>query len=88
MPLMNGTGPLGNGPGSGRGYGMCAGSRRDFDPRTRPGLQGRGGMKMRRRMRGRSAMDRKTALEQEASWLERRLDWIRQQASGSAEQRK
>ncbi|MFP5211593.1 MAG: DUF5320 domain-containing protein [Acidobacteriota bacterium] len=81
MPFMDGTGPLGNGPGSGRRFGQCAGAQADLGSATQQRLQGRG-MRMQRRLRGRAAAEQMTALEQEAGWLERRLDWIRQQASG------
>lgn len=80
MPFMDGTGPQGKGPGSGRRFGQCAGAQADFDLTTQQQMQGRG-MRMQRRLRGRAAVNQMTALEQEAGWLERRLNWVRQQAS-------
>jgi hypothetical protein len=70
MPLMDGTGPLGEGPGSGRGRGTCAGARRGM----RWGLgRGRGAA---------GTQDQKTALAQQAGFLERQLDRIKRQLSG------
>jgi len=37
MPRFDGTGPLGRGPGTGRGRGMCAGVSTLCDPRRPPG---------------------------------------------------
>jgi hypothetical protein len=77
MPFMDGTGPLGNGPGSGRGRGMCAGARRGA---------GRGSGLARGGGRGfgvgaSSQADQKAALEQQAGVLESQLDEIKQRIS-------
>jgi hypothetical protein len=72
MPFMDGTGPLGEGPGSGRGKGRCA-----------AGTRGAGrGIGLGRRLGRCAARDPKTALEQEASFLERQLDRIKRQIQG------
>jgi hypothetical protein len=85
MPLMNGRGPLGEGPMSGRGYGRCAAAQKDFGQQARAGMCGLGGMRMRRRFGSASPIDQLTALKQEAQWLKKRLHWIRQQSAASSE---
>lgn len=75
MPFMDGTGPLGNGPGSGRGRGLCPGPRRGFG-------QGAGfGGRNRLSFNPQGASDAKESLTQQASVLEQQLERIKQQIS-------
>jgi len=75
MPFMDGTGPLGNGPGSGRGRGVCTGARRGFGLGAGLGRGNRCGMGFGR--------DRQATLEQQASMLERLMGRVRQRMSRS-----
>ncbi len=77
MPFRDGTGPLGDGPGRGKGRGTCAGRRGGF---------GQGGGVGRRNQFGRRqgsvpVADQKTTLEKEASFLEAQLANIKRQIS-------
>jgi hypothetical protein len=65
MPNMNGMGPLGGGPGSGRRNGMCGGAGRNVAAGMRIDCLGFGGMRMRRRQGNAPILVSKAALEQE-----------------------
>jgi hypothetical protein len=81
MPFMDGTGPLGNGPGEGRGRRMCAGARRGLGQGMGLGLvTGRGKGFCQQRANG-AAPDQKAVLEQQATLIERQLDRIKQRLS-------
>lgn len=74
MPFMDGTGPLGKGPGSGRGLGVCAGAGRGFGRGAGSGRGNRRGMGIGRR----GAPDEMPVLERLAALLEQRLGRNRQ----------
>jgi hypothetical protein len=81
MPLMDGTGPLGNGPGAGRGRGMCGGGRRGVGQGAGLGRgTGRGMGFCQQRASG--TAPEKAVGEQQATFLERQLDRIKRQLSG------
>ena len=82
MPFMDGTGPLGNGPGARRGRGMCAGARRGAGQGRGLGLVTGRGRGFCQQQAHAAAPDRKAVLEQQASFLERQLDRIKRQLSG------
>lgn len=74
MPFMDGTGPLGEGAGSGRSRGGCA-----------TGARGAGrGMGSGRRLGRCAVRDPRAAFEQEASFLERQLDRIKRLTQGQS----
>jgi hypothetical protein len=81
MPFMDGTGPLGNGPGAGRGRGMCGGARRGVGQGTGLGRATGRGMGFRQQQRNVAVPDQKAVLEQQATSMERQLDRIKQQLS-------
>lgn len=85
MPFKDGTGPVGDGPGSGRGRGSCAGRQGVRGPGSGAGRQSRfrGG-----RGSGAQQQNSKSALEQEAGILEIRLDKIRRQLAGLGDEEK
>lgn len=69
MPFRDGTGPMGNGPASGRGRGGCFGGRRGLGRGLGAGRGGRFGWQQ-----GYStAADERTALDDEQGFLEARL---------------
>jgi hypothetical protein len=82
MPFMDGTGPLGNGPGAGRGRGTCGGGRRGVGQGTGLGRGTGRGTGFGRQQANGAAQDPKTALAQQAGFLERQLDRIKRQLSG------
>ena len=77
MPLMDGTGPLGDGPGSGRGRGMRAGAQKGSGRGLGP--CGRGA---RRGVGLGPQQDRKAVPGEQATFMERQLDRIKQQLTG------
>ena len=77
MPFMDGTGPLGNGPGSGRGRGMRAGAQKGSCRGLGPCGRGAG-----RGMGLGQQQARKAVLGEQASFMERQLDRIKKQLSG------
>ena len=78
MPFMDGTGPLGNGPGGGRGLGMCGGGRRGTGLGSGTG-RGMGPCQQRSNL---AAPDQRSVLGARANFLERQLDRIKRQLSG------
>jgi hypothetical protein len=83
MPFMDGTGPLGDGPGAGRERGMCGGARK------RAG-QGMGRVRrtgFRPQRPSLEAPGQTAVLRRRAGFIARQLDRIRQQLSciGSGE---
>jgi hypothetical protein len=80
MPCMDGTGPAGRGPGMGRGWGACAGSRRSA-PRGR----GRGLRTPLDRPAGdANQRSEKSVLEERVGFLERYLERLKSRLSSSA----
>lgn len=84
MPRNDQTGPLGEGPMTGRGMGPCAGN----EPETYYGRPYRMGLAHRhgRRFWGRRAwrwqeqftsQEEKEILQDQQGWLQRRLDWVK-----------
>ncbi len=83
MPGFDRTGPIGAGPGTGRRLGRCLG----FSGRNRPrrGLCQRFGFGFGFGRRGMSSyLNEKEALLEEKSWLEKRLDSIKERLSALA----
>ena len=71
MPYYDGTGPMGYGPGTGRGWGPCGGGmRRGW------GLWGGYGMGPRRFL---SSRNERAALEEEEKMLEEELAIVREE---------
>ncbi len=77
MPFKDGTGPLGAGPGSGRGRGACTGRRSGFGQGIGAGRRNRLGQ----RQVGGSTPDQQAALVSEASFLETQLAKVKRQIS-------
>lgn len=68
MPRRDGTGPMGYGPYTGRGYGCCGPKgfyRNQFSGYYRPGAY--------------DAVTRKTALQEQLKFLEEQMEDIRQE---------
>lgn len=84
MPFMDGTGPLGNGPGTGRRRGPCAGGQRGVGRGMGLG-RGRGagsGPGFGQQQALGAGQDRKAVLEEQAGFLERQLERVKRQLSG------
>lgn len=73
MPGGDGTGPLGFGPGSGRGAGYCLGYPAPGFANSLPGGMRRRGFAYRRPRLYRSIPDEKELLEREANYLREEL---------------
>ncbi len=80
MPRFNGTGPMGQGPGTGWGLGPCGGG-------MRRGWSGRGGYGYGFR-RFISPKNEMAALEEEAKILEEELAAIREEITALKDQQK
>lgn len=76
MPFMDGTGPLGNGPGAGRWRGVCGAGRRGAGQGTGLGRGTGRGMGLCQQRANAAAPDQK------AAFLERQLDRIKRQLAG------
>jgi hypothetical protein len=76
MPFMDGTGPLGNGPGAGSRSGIGQGMGRGRETGCRMGVC--------QRRASVAAADRKPMMEQQAGLLERQVARIKRQLSGLA----
>jgi hypothetical protein len=77
MPNLNGMGPRGEGPMTGRGMGNCSGARPGFS-RGRRGA----GFGFRRFFSGRSQMP---TLEEQEKFLEEELEAVRKEKAGTQE---
>ncbi len=92
MPFKDGTGPLGQGPRTGRGAGFCSGFAVPGSMNRGGGLfgRGRGGGRGRRNWQGAfgwpcgptSQYDELGALKAQAAFFERALDSIRKRIEG------
>ncbi|HPC12413.1 MAG TPA: DUF5320 family protein [Candidatus Paceibacterota bacterium] len=79
MPNLNGMGPRGGGPMTGRGMGNCPGARTGFFGRRRGAQNGLG---FRRFFSGRNQMP---TLEEQEKFLEEELEAIRKEKAETQE---
>lgn len=75
MPFKDGTGPLGEGLGTGRGRGPCAGARTGSGQGRGSGRRNRFGQTQ----GGSSSLDQKSDLERRAGFLQSQLERIKRQ---------
>lgn len=76
MPFRDGTGPFGEGPGTGRGRGMCAGGRRGFGQGRGLGRRGGRGRGLNQQREASARPDQKAVLEEQASRLKSQIDQV------------